>query len=179
MPNFEKLNSEDELKNLYEEDQGDRTEKLWEKDAELMQERDETRLRRVLELIEKGQLKTSADYFHAAMILQHGSETRHYELAHEFAKRAADEGYVEQEGEVDPLWLAAAARDRALMSQGKPQLYGTQFRTDSPGGLWYLYEMDPSVTDEERARFHVPPLAQARKRVEDMNRKIQDREKEE
>lgn len=160
----------DEIKRLYDEDQKDRIEKLWERDEKLMQERDNARLQRVLELIAKNQLKTPADRLHAAMILQHGYETKHYELAHELSKQAADDGYVPEKDEVDPLWLAAAAKDRSLMSQGRPQLYGTQFRKDSADGSWYLYEVDPTVTDEERARFHIKPLGEAQKRVGELNK---------
>lgn len=47
-----------------------------------------------------------------------------------------------------------------LMKSGEPQRYGTQlvFRD----GRSVLHEVDPAVTDEERARWNVPPLAQAR-----------------
>lgn len=134
-----------------------------------MMERDKARLARVLALVGKGELKTSPDYLHAAMILQHGWTAEHYELAHQFAKHAADEGYVPSEGEVDPLWLAAAAKDRALISQGKPQRYGTQFKKNSKEGEWYLYEVDPTVNDDERAAWHVQPLEKARRRVEELN----------
>ncbi|RJP43858.1 hypothetical protein C4587_02530 [Candidatus Parcubacteria bacterium] len=160
-----------ELKRIYDEDQKDRSEKLWEKDNQLMMARDTARLKRILELVERGQLKTPADSLHAAMVLQHGTETKHYELAHELARNAADQGYVAEKDEVDPLWLAAAAKDRSLMSQGKPQLYGTQIKKDSKNGPWYLHPVDPSVTDEERARFHVRTLAESWKRIEDLNKR--------
>jgi hypothetical protein len=65
--------------------------------------------------------------------------------------------------------LAAAAKDRFLMHSGKPQLYGTQFVLE--GETWVLYEVDPSITDEERARWGVPPLAEARRSAEEMNRR--------
>lgn len=170
MTSFEKP-MRSELGIIYDEDQKDRTERLWEKDPELMAERDLSRLRKVLELVENDQLVKPSDFLHAAMILQHGSETRHYELAHELAQKAADQGYVPEVGEVNPLWLAAAAKDRSLMSQGKPQLYGTQSKRDTMEGPWYLYQVDPSITDEERARFHVRPLSELAKRVEDLNTK--------
>ncbi len=168
MDNFEKPDL-DELNILYNEDQKDRREKLWRINPELMSERDSHRLERVLNLVNNDGLKKPEDFLHAAMILQHGSETYHYELAHKLAQNAAAQGYIPEIGEVDPLWLAAAAKDRALMSQGKPQLYGTQSRKDAKDGLWYLYEVDPNITDEERAKFHVEPLSEAQKRVKDLN----------
>ncbi len=160
----------DELKRLYDEDQADRKVKLWEKDNELFLKRDTERLQRVLTLIKQGKIISAADYFHAAMILQHGGEVQHYETAHEFSKKAAQMGYEPECREADPLWLAAAAKDRALMMQGKSQLYGTQRKKDSNEGRWYVYPVDPTITDEERARWHVPPLKESFKRAEELNR---------
>lgn len=74
--------------------------------------------------------------------------------------------------ELDPQngrakWLAAASKDRSLMWQGKPQLYGTQFkRVDN---RWVLWEVDPTVTDEERAKWNVPPLAEQKKKEAELN----------
>ena len=67
------------------------------------------------------------------------------------------------------LWraLAAASKDRSLMWQGKPQLYGTQFK--KVDGRWILWEVDPSITDEERAKWNVPPLAEQKKKLETLN----------
>jgi hypothetical protein len=56
-------------------------------------------------------------------------------------------------------WLAAAAQDRLLMKLGKPQRYGTQFHWVD--GQWAIWEVDPSVTDEERSRWNVPSLREA------------------
>jgi hypothetical protein len=65
-------------------------------------------------------------------------------------------------------WLAAAAWDRTLVRLGKPQRYGTQFRVGKDG-LRVLELVDPTVTDEERAEWNVPPLEEARKRENRMN----------
>jgi hypothetical protein len=54
------------------------------------------------------------------------------------------------------------------MKSGKPQLYGTQIQKDKDGP-WYLWQVDPAVTDEERAKWDVPPLARARARAEALN----------
>lgn len=164
-------NNKDWFKKLYNEDQNDRKENLYHTNSDLAKERDASRLERIIEAVKNKELKTLADYFHAAMILQLGDKTKHYKLAYELAKKAAEEGYRSQEGEADPLWLCAATKDRFLMSQGKPQLYGTQFRKDSADGDWYFYKVDPSITDEERARFHVPPIDESRKKVEELNKK--------
>jgi len=75
----------------------------------------------------------------------------------------------------DPLdrsarWLKAASRDRLLLRQKMPQWYGTQYVRDT-SGKWALGQIDETaVTDDERVQLAVPTLAEARKRVEVMNR---------
>jgi len=151
-----------ELTRLYEEDQKDRMSQPI--DWSVVGKRDEERYKRTIEIAEAGGLREADDYFHAAMILQHSSKTEDYDRAHQWCLKAV---------ELDPeyptaRWLAAATKDRSLMSQGKPQLYGTQFK--KVDGKWGLWDVDPSVTDEERAKWDVPPLAEAKKRAEEMNK---------
>ena len=160
----------DELKTLYEQDQADRHEGLMRKDLQLFLKRDSERLERALTLIKENKIITAADHLHAAMILQHGTEIKHFEMAHELAKKAAEMDYRPEKDEPNPLWLAAAAKDRVLVTQGRPQLYGTQFRKESKDGSWKLHDVDPTITDEERAHWHVPPLSEAYKRLEKLNR---------
>jgi hypothetical protein len=155
-----------ELRRLYEADQaargqGPNAQIDWQKVAK----EDAERRQKVLEIVEKGGLRAADDYYNAAMVFQHGEKPEDFDRAHQWCLKAL---------ELDPehpnaRWLAAATKDRYLMNTGKPQLYGTQFRRDPAGGPWYLYEVDPSVTDEERAEWDVPPLAVARKRVEELN----------
>ncbi|HYO15248.1 MAG TPA: hypothetical protein VE685_18785 [Thermoanaerobaculia bacterium] len=159
-----KKGSNAELERLYTEDQADRAQGPNAKiDWEAVSKRDEERRKRVLEILEAGGAKTAADYHHAAMVFQHGDTLDDYDRAHKLAAKAA---------ELDPehpgaKWLAAAAKDRWLMNQGKPQLYGTQFKMVD--GKWVLWDVDPSVTDEERAKWDCPPLEVARKRAEELN----------
>src|SRR5262249_41470266 len=125
---------------------------------------DAERRAKVRQILAAGGAKVSDDYFHAALVFQHGEAIADFRMAHELALKAA---------ELDPTnksakRLAAAARDRELMNLGKPQLYGTQFRR-LQSGVWELYQVDPTVTDEERAKWEVPPLDQAQKRVEALN----------
>jgi len=151
----------EELLTMYEEDQGDRSGTI---DWSLVNPRDEKRRQRVKELLAAGEVKAAEDHYHAAMVLQHGRTPEDYKLAHELALKAA---------EMDPehgaaRWLAAAAKDRYLQNIGEPQIYGTQFR--KVDGKWTLDPIDETaVTDEERAKWGVPPLATAKKRAEAMN----------
>ncbi len=154
-----------ELEKLYTEDQADRSGELGKTDWSVVGKRDEERRKRVLEIMSQGGAKEAADYVHAAMVLQHGQAPEDFDHANQWCLKAV---------ELDPdypgaRWLAAAAKDRYLMNLGKPQLYGTQFKRDPKGGPWYLWQVDPSVTDEERAKWDVPPLARAKARVEALN----------
>ena len=155
-----------ELLELYEQDQGDRHTDPGEGiDWSVVGPRDEARQTRVAEIMAAGGANAADDYYHAAMVYQHGSEPEDVEQAHKWAVQAV---------ELDPdhgdaKWLAAAAEDRYLMYLGKPQKYGTQFRMVD--GRWTLWEVDPSITDEERARWNVPPLREAQQRAKAMNRR--------
>jgi hypothetical protein len=146
----------EELRQLYEADQGDR--RAGQPPPDVVQ-RDRARRRRVVELLDAGAARSGEDFFHAAMVFQHGDSLDDYRRARELALRAAEVGHR------PGRWLAAAALDRWLMRQGIPQKYGTQYRS---GDRYELYEVDPATTDEERAEWDVPPLADARRRAEDI-----------
>jgi hypothetical protein len=152
-----------ELQALYEQDQADRS-RFEQLDHEQLQQvllRDRARRQRVEELVRSEMLQTPEDYFHAAMVFQHGEKLDDFWQAHELAKRGAELGHP------NCRWLAAAAYDRWLMNQGKPQKYGTQYSSggDEP---YRLGDYDPTTTDEERAAWNVPPLAEALKQAEEL-----------
>src|SRR5262249_40994826 len=111
-----------------------------------------------------GQIRTGQDYYHAAMVLQHAAAPDDYLLAHEFCVAAL------ALGERRARWLAAASEDRFLMNLGRPQRFATQFR-GGPGGRVTLYDGARDVTDEWRRARGVPPLAEAKKREAEFNRK--------
>lgn len=128
---------------------------------------DDKRLARVKELAANNELKLAQDYFNAALICQHGSDSTDFRLANTLAKQAAtlDTSYFSAK------WLSAASWDRYLQSMDLPQIYGTQFKQDS-AGVWTLEPIDTTaVTDEERARLGVPSLEDARMQAQRMNEK--------
>ena len=88
-----------------------------------------------------------------------------YRRAHELAREAAKGGVRAAR------WLAAAACDRWLMYQGKPQKYGTQFVPD--GVRYRLWDTDPLTTDAERRTWDVPPWEAQLRRAEEMTRREQ------
>jgi hypothetical protein len=65
-------------------------------------------------------------------------------------------------------WLSAASYDRWQMYQGKPQKCGTNYIYD--GRKDPLWDVDPETTDEERATWDIPPLAEQLRKAEAVNR---------
>jgi len=147
----------EELQRLFEEDQSDRMPADGKAiDWQIVGPRDLARESRIKELYRGAQLKTGADYFHAAMVLQHGRSPEDYLLCHELCVVAIGKG------EENAKWLAAASEDRFLMSIERPQRFGTQSRADGPGASMRLYQVGEGVTDELRSELNVPPLAPAK-----------------
>lgn len=153
-----------ELTSLMNEDQSDRTPPAGKSiDWKLVGPRDEARLKRVKELYSQNQLRTGNDYFNAALILQHSNTPEDYLLAHELSVVA-----ISKKRGIDSL--AAVSEDRFLMSIGRPQRFGTQYKSDGPNQPYRLYKMDSGVTDELRRIMMVPSLAEAKAREAEMNK---------
>jgi len=140
----------EELRAIYEADQADREGNRM---ADGTAARDRDRERRVAELLAAGEVVDGTDHFYAAQVFQHGQTLNSYRRARELALRAAELGHRPARR------LAAAALDRLLIHQGKPQKYGTQYWM--PAGELLFVEVDPATTDEERAEWDVAPLAAA------------------
>jgi hypothetical protein len=122
-------------------------------DPSQISEEDSLHRSEVLAFLENEQLHNPQNLVAAAYIFQHGNCPAHYQLANLLAQVAMDAGNT------DARWIYAASIDRYLMSMGQPQKYGTQrVLTD---GKYELYEVDPSITDEERAAYNVPPLSES------------------
>ena len=150
----------EELAAIFEADQADRRSGAFDAEPEGVMERDRLRRARVEELLGQGVVASGADHFHAAMVFQHGSSLSSFRRAHELASRGRDLG------DKRAAWLAAASLDRWLTTLGKPQRFGTQFQPI--GGRWQLMPVDPATTDEERAAWNVPTLAENLERAERM-----------
>jgi hypothetical protein len=127
-----------ELARLYEEDQADRSPAGGKAiDWKRVTERDKTREDRVKKLYTADGLRTEADCYHAAMVLQHADRPEDYLLAHELCVVAVGKG------EKRARWLAAASEDRFLMAIGRPQRFATQFRKDGGDSRFRLHRVDP------------------------------------
>ena len=153
-----------ELRRLRDEDQADRAPKSI--DWTVVGARDRARLARVKELYRAGEMNTANDYYHGALVLQHGEAPEDVLLAHEFCVAAMVLGKNDRATSS----LAAAAEDRFLMNIGRPQRFGTQFRSEGAGPL-RLYSVGEGVTDELRRVMSVPPLAEAKAMEAELNKK--------
>lgn len=112
----------------------------------------------VLRLLQEGKITQAEDLYHAAMIFQHGTCADHFKLANELAERSKT---LEHQ---PARWLYAASRDRYLLSISHPQQFGTQLHWDKIRG-WYMPALDFHTTDEDRAQYDVPPIAELWQRL--------------
>ncbi|AXA92803.1 hypothetical protein [Massilia sp. YMA4] len=148
-----------ELAQLFTDDQADRqVPSDVAIDWETVSVRDDRREARVKELLAADALHTGADFYHAAMILQHADTPDDYLLAHDLCVIAIGKG------EERAKWLAAASLDRFLINVGRRQRYGTQFETRRSHLPARLAEVDPSVPDSLRREMGVPSLAEAKEK---------------
>lgn len=161
--------SSPELERLHDEDQAARSGSIEGVDFEALEREDSARRNRVRELAAKGDLRTAKDYYHAAMVFQHGLDSLAYGQAHRWALRSEEL----DSADVSARWLVAAAWDRYQMSRGQPQWFGTQTTRTGGVGPVILYSLDTAqVTDAERVRRRVGTLAALRARLDTINRRL-------
>jgi hypothetical protein len=154
----------DELRRLLAEDQADRQSKAI--DWATVTPRDRSRLARVKALYAGDAIRTALDYYHAALILQHGDAPEDFLLAHEFCVAAMILG----KNDLESSSLAAAAEDRFLMNIGRPQRFGTQYRWEGKEPL-RLYSVGDGVSDALRKVMGVPSLSEAKAREAELSAK--------
>jgi hypothetical protein len=97
-----------ELLDLFSADQGDRVGTI---DWSVVNPRDEARRKRVDEILTAGGAKVADDFYHAAMVYQHGSTPAEILRARDLALKAVALDATHARAK----WLAAAAEDRVLM----------------------------------------------------------------
>ena len=120
--------------------------------------RGKARRERVRALLGQDQLSTARDYYHAATIMQRGTEPDDYLMAHDLAVAAIING------EARAALVAAGSLDSFLKRTGRPQRYATQVEVTNLGTP-QLYPIEPSVPDFLRVQFGAPTLATAEKYV--------------
>jgi hypothetical protein len=123
--------------------------------------RDDTERRRAL-LVLIPKAISANDFANIALVFQHGDCIPQYMLANHFARLGAA-------GSKLARWLVAATLDRALMSNGRAQKYGTQYTSIGSTECFALYVVDPRTTDEERVTLGVPGLSEAIAQAKEFN----------
>ena len=149
------------LTELYKVDQGARMAK--DIDWSKLTAEDAARRKQVRDMLDAGDVKTGLDYFHAALVFQHGDHAEDYLLAHVLAVTAISLGSP------DARWLAAATLDRYLRSTNKEQIYGTQFQTVTGQPMIQQPLATSLVSDSMRAAACVVPTAEQTKILNDVN----------
>jgi len=159
---FSQINDNAELEKMYNEDQGSRMQANI--DWKVLSKQDSLRRVRVNELIREEKVRTGKDYYHSAMIFQHGNDTIASGMAvKQMEKALALDTTINK-------WLLAAAIDRDLVRRNKPQIYGTQYVQMGENAKWELYKIDSTqVTDEERRYYGVQTLAEQKIAERSMN----------
>ena len=162
VPLFGQTADNAEILHMYDADQSAR--KVANIDWNQLNKDDAFRRKRVDELLDSGKVVTGKDYYHSAMIFQHGMDTVASAKAIKLMKKAI---------ELDPAtnkWLLAAAIDRHLMRKGEPQIYGTQYVRMGSNAKFERYRIDSTkVTDAERKAHNVETLAEQRIKERQMN----------
>ena len=151
-----------ELQEMYKIDQGVRMAPI---DFDKMKAVDRIHQKRLAELLQGGKLSSGDDYYHAAMIMQHGATAEDTALAHILAINGA------LKGNVKARWLSAASMDRLLMRLQQPQIFGTQFTKAQ--GVWTMEPIKPNlIPDSIRKDFGVPTVAENEQRMLKMDEEI-------
>src|SRR6476661_6885838 len=156
-----------ELKKLAQQDEAVRM--LPPEEASKVDWHDDDHVQLVLEFLAKGTVQTPEDKFYAALILDHTPLTScdgrivakspyNFLLAHYLAKQSFDAGYK------SARILVAQTMDRYLSYTVGHQKYGTNRVYDQTTGKEELVPIDRSVSDSERAKYGVPPLAELLKK---------------
>jgi hypothetical protein len=153
-----------ELAAIFAADQADRRDDRPPLPWPEIQGRDRQRRARVAELVQGGELRSAEDYFHAAIVFQHGETAEHLLWAHVLATVAGFKGHPEGP------WLTAASLDRFLQEIGRPQILGGNYR-QAPNEPVTQEPYDRSLPDSIREAYGIPSLAEQAERLAELNRR--------
>ncbi|MEM9327773.1 MAG: hypothetical protein AAGA85_19040 [Bacteroidota bacterium] len=154
----------DELKILFDQDQEDCAHPPADgtPEHEAFRGRIKERMAKAQEVLRNEESVSGEDYFHACILFIHGDRPEDFWQAYQWGLKSVDLGYTTAKK------YTAAAYDRWLMYQGKPQKYGLQYVPD--GVRLRVWDVDPTTSDEERAAWDVPPLQQLYAIAEDASK---------
>lgn len=144
------------IKAIYDEGEAERADRTV--DAKSVLARDEDRVDAMVKYDGRGQLCTPDDKWYAAWVMTQADKTAIIERAYTLANEAMEAHHA------NGAWLVAFTFDLKRIRGGYRQSYGTQTQIDERGNVC-LVEVEPDVTDAERAKYHQPPLADQIQRV--------------
>lgn len=151
------LTDNQRLSAMLEEDQADRVGwKQKKMDSATILQRDENRRSEVKRMLAAAQVRTAHDFYCAAFIFHHGQVVDDYRLATSLAWVSMTIDPTNK----DYAYMAASTWDRFMVSQGRPQWYGTKCKHEpDESGKDQLQPVDESAaSDSDRARFDLKPL---------------------
>jgi hypothetical protein len=144
-----------EMQKLFEQDQAVRQDYVqFAKNSEKIDREDNERRSQTRKLLADGKLHTGEDFARAAFIFQHGSTADDYLFAHTLAMIAA------AKGDEQSLWIGTATLDRYLQATGKPQIYGTQFKSTADKTATQEPYNPNLIDDALRRELGVPSIAE-------------------
>jgi hypothetical protein len=117
------------------------------------------RIERIKNLVSKGELRNSADYFVGASVMAEGSTPEDALLTHDLALTAL------AMGDVRAKHLAAVGEDQFLVRIDRPQRYGTQ--TEVVKGRKVVSNCDSTVNNGMRHALGLPAARLAKQAVPD------------
>ena len=154
------------LEDLFNADQRERGQVLASAaEVEALKQSDAARRRELAEMMGRGEVNTAVDLYRAGVIFLHGAQPKDFLTAHRLATMSALLGHR------GSRWLLAAALDRFLMSNGLPQVYGTQFERNEEENRYQLRLPidDTTVLHFEKRFFDVPSVIE---RLSQLNRRV-------
>jgi hypothetical protein len=146
------------FKTIYDDSEAERADRS----SASVLKRDEERVAELLKADKRGELCTLEDKWYAAWVLEQADELETLERAYQLALETM------QGHHKNGAWLVAFTFDRKRTAAGFPQSYGTQTRVDGSNHRCLIH-VDPATTDEERAKYGHKPLAEAYRKVLDVN----------
>lgn len=148
------------IQQVYDEGEAERTSRS--DSATSVLKRDEKRAKLMVKYHRKGWVCSPLEKWQAAWLMTQADDLETLELAYQLAIESMEGG--EKRGP----WLVAFTFDRKRTAGGYRQSYGSQTRVDGQGRRC-LVEIEPDVSDADRAKYGHPPLADVYRRILDLN----------
>ncbi len=133
-----------ELTEIHARDQADRVGGVMAPGAVF---RDRDRRKRVSEIFAEGCFDSADDFFHAAIVFQHGDKPEHYMTAFLWFKESSKLGRAAGKR------MSALAIDRYLVSKTNKQLFGSQASIVPGETCWCLQSVEETFPDRVRMEY--------------------------